>query len=75
MEEKIVLNTWEWEGVGEYDSPDLVVCADQVERYKGQPVDGVDAVGEQDKPKQEEWLNEVATSFDHESNPCGCRFV
>ena len=52
-----------------------MVCADQVERYKGQPVDGVDAVGEQDKPKQEEWLKEEATSFDHESNPCGCRFV
>jgi hypothetical protein len=44
--------TREWERVSEYDGPDLVVGADEVERHEGQPVDGVDAVSEQDKPAQ-----------------------
>ncbi len=42
--------TWEWEGVGENDSPDLVVSADKVQRYKGQPVDCVDTVREENEP-------------------------
>ena len=41
----------EGEGVGQDDGPDLVVGADQVERDEGQPVDGVDAVGEQDESR------------------------
>ena len=41
--------TWQWEWVGQYDAPDLVVGADEVEGHEGEPVDRVDAVGEQDE--------------------------
>ena len=44
-------DAWEGERVGEDDGPDLVVGADEVERDEGEPVDGVDAVGEQDESR------------------------
>ena len=43
-------NAREGERVGEDDGSDLVIGADHVEGDKGQPVDGVDTVGEEDKP-------------------------
>ena len=42
-------DTREGERVGQYDGPNLVVRADKVQRDEGEPVDGVDAVGEQNK--------------------------
>ena len=41
----------EGERVGQDDGPDLVVGADEVEGDEGEPVDGVDAVGEQDESR------------------------
>ena len=43
-------DTREGERVGQYDGPNLVVRADKVQRNEGEPVDGVDAVGEEDEP-------------------------
>ena len=40
----------EGEGVGENDGSDLLLRARQVERHQGEPVDRVDAVGEEDEP-------------------------
>ena len=41
----------EGERVGQDDGPDLVVGADKVQGNEGEPVDGVDAVGEQDESR------------------------
>ena len=44
-------DTREGERVGQYDGTDLVVRADHVERDESEPVNCVDAIGEQNEPR------------------------
>ena len=41
----------EGEGVGEDDGPDLMIRADKVQGHESQPVNGVDAVGEENESR------------------------